>query len=260
MVRWSGGTRLGTIASLAGDHSRVSTSSTSEASTRPIRLCTNGRHTIDRGPAEVAGDHHPLAVPPVDEHAGQRAEEEAGHDAGRHHQADGAGAGAGLVAADVGGQQDDGREPEPVAGGRDDLHEPQPEELVRAEQPHVPAGPFLGRAAARRRPSGAPRGTSPRSARPAEPVAARRRGGRSGGLRPAPARSRRAGLVRPERRRSRGSTSRRRARPARPRARTRGSPRGPRSPAHAARDRRPRFAQGAARPRCETIERPGAAR
>ena len=42
---------------------------------------------MHRGPAEVAGDHHPLAVPAVDEHAGHGPEEEAGDDAGRHDEA-----------------------------------------------------------------------------------------------------------------------------------------------------------------------------
>ena len=77
------------------------------------------------GPAEVAADHDPLAVPAVDEDAGDGPEEEAGHDAGGHHQGDGPGAGA---AADGGGQQDDGarspasrrwpRPPAPATAGR----------------------------------------------------------------------------------------------------------------------------------------------
>ena len=45
-VRWSAGTRCGTDASFAGDHSSVKTSSTSEAITRPNTLVTNGSVTI----------------------------------------------------------------------------------------------------------------------------------------------------------------------------------------------------------------------
>src|SRR3954462_10084321 len=45
-VSRSTGTRLGTDASLAGDHARVKISITSEAITSPVTLCTNGNVAI----------------------------------------------------------------------------------------------------------------------------------------------------------------------------------------------------------------------
>ena len=88
-MRWSVGTRFGTDASLAGDHSSVKISSTSEATTRPETVSTNGRNASTAARPEVADDHHLLAVEPVGDHARRRPEEEPGHDAGRHHDADG---------------------------------------------------------------------------------------------------------------------------------------------------------------------------
>ena len=131
------------MASLAGDHSRVSTSSTSEARTRPMRLCTNGRQTITAA--------RPRSQPIITRLRSHRStstpasgpKKNPGTIARRHDQADGSGTGAGFPAPDACGQQDDGREPQPVTRGRDHLHEPQPEERVRAEQPHVPPGPLL---------------------------------------------------------------------------------------------------------------------
>ena len=46
MVRFSSGTRFGTEASFAGDHSIVNASSTSEARTRPQIVSTNGSEII----------------------------------------------------------------------------------------------------------------------------------------------------------------------------------------------------------------------
>src|SRR3546814_13440376 len=45
VVRWSAGTRLGTDASLAGVHSSVKHSSTSDATTSPTMVSTKGRVT-----------------------------------------------------------------------------------------------------------------------------------------------------------------------------------------------------------------------
>ena len=55
MVRWSGGTRWGTDASLAGVHSRVKHSSTSEAITSPCTVSTKGsvRRTAARPRSQV---------------------------------------------------------------------------------------------------------------------------------------------------------------------------------------------------------------
>ena len=84
----SGSTRLGTDASLAGPHSSVRTSSANENTTSQPRLSTSGSSA-----SSVARptSHHTITLPavePVDDDPADRPEEEAGHDARHHDEAD----------------------------------------------------------------------------------------------------------------------------------------------------------------------------
>ena len=85
-------------------------------------------------PTHVTGHHHPLAVPAIDEHAGDRTEEEARNDPGRQHHAQGGTLGP---RTDPDGEQADRKETQPVSGGRHHLGQPEPEELGGSEHPHV---------------------------------------------------------------------------------------------------------------------------
>ena len=87
------------------------------------------------GPADVAEDHHLLAVPAVDEDTAHRRQKEARCHPGHHHDADrGPRRGA---AAHPGGEGEDGHEAHPVAERRRQLGQPEAQERPREQGPGV---------------------------------------------------------------------------------------------------------------------------
>ena len=89
------------------------------------------QHREQSGPADVARDHHGLAVPAVDERAADRREQEAGEHAGDHHEAD-----RGRRVRDAAGDREDREEPGPVAEARRELRAEERKEPGNAE--HAP--------------------------------------------------------------------------------------------------------------------------
>ena len=94
-------------------------------------LSTNGQQREQRRPTDVAPHHHPAPVEPVDDDAADGAEEEAGHDARHHHEADG----RARVVGDTGRDREDRDQADPVAGARDDLRDPEAEVRAGPEDP-----------------------------------------------------------------------------------------------------------------------------
>ena len=93
------------------------------------------KQSDDDAPPDVAGDHHLLAVPAVEQSGGEGAEEEAGDEPGGEDDAD-SDVGVGLV--DSGRQAGHGEETDPVAQRRDDLGREEPPVGAGEDGPTAP--------------------------------------------------------------------------------------------------------------------------